>query len=712
MALVRFFRAQQTTAFLGGRALTYAARWAATLVAVLICLLFVTAVQDTEHLRTSEVQLACAQMIGAALALILSLSIIPAQRAAEAFSPAILQLYAQDPWLVAAFLILVLTTSVSVLLGTNFAPEVDPRISIAIQFLLLGISLDALRSYYKRTLDLLNPQTAIHLVVRKCARLVTRVGRIVERLTRIQALALGSSETTAAARAIYFSASQIAGALRFWIAQLDEIAHKLVPRRDTSGVNDIVTGMSKIGRQYSETRRNSLLLLPDFNNIFAGGVSDVADVLNPIYESIRVICEDAAKSSNELVVKHCVETLAAMTTHAMTIVHSSNGELRKAPLAFSPCYWLGLCSTTAIKHDMADAALAAISGFQTILLKQTKELYTPDIEAQSLESLSTLVFASYLKNDVLGFPGIKAMLLAAHHDILLRGYRDTPTLKTVLQHVRMFTPYEIRMEKAGKRKLQIFPPFDPSLECSVPALLELVANQVKRSEQRWINPFDEFLEAAADVRHFYQELSQTDFENQLLRKWIVDSMLAAARVHWGLLVRPPEGTEHHIDEVDKSLRWLVSWVPAFFPEKTTPHKFHSVEAADTLACLGISLLEQDRIETANACVAAIAGLAMNSVGCQPDPYFFADLQERIEVLARASDALGKSEVATAIRGKIERPVTIGDDAWPDFLEARQTRWCQLDDSLEERRRYGFRDDPVAELQRILNTERMCGASAL
>jgi hypothetical protein len=35
-----------------------------------------------------------------------------------------------------------------------------------------------------------------------------------------------------------------------------------------------------------------------------------------------------------------------------------------------------------------------------------------------------------------------------------------------------------------------------------------------------------------------------------------------------LVLQPPEGTEGHVDEVDKNLRWLVSWVPAFFPEKT------------------------------------------------------------------------------------------------------------------------------------------------
>lgn len=47
-------------------------------------------------LKASEVHLASAGIIGTALALVLSLSIVPAQKAADVFSAAILKLYARD----------------------------------------------------------------------------------------------------------------------------------------------------------------------------------------------------------------------------------------------------------------------------------------------------------------------------------------------------------------------------------------------------------------------------------------------------------------------------------------------------------------------------------------------------------------------------------------------------------------------------------------
>jgi hypothetical protein len=705
-ALMRLFRVQQATAGISRQAFAHAARWSATIVTLVIFVIFILIVQDPKELKTSEVHLTCAQVIGAALALILSLSIIPAQRAAEAFSSAVLKLYAQDRWLLGAFLILALATTGSVLLGTNFFPGMDPRISLGIQFLLLGVSFDALRIFYRRTLDLLIPQTAIELVLRECTKLLNRVNRLVEKLARLQVLATGKSAPTDTLRAIYFSASPISRSLRFWIAQLDEIAHKFIARRDTGGTNDIVTAMGRIGTQYSEARRNSLVLVPDFDNLFAGGVSDINDVLNPIYESARVICEDAAKSSNELVVRHCIQTIAGMTKHAMTMIHSSDGRWKRAPLAFSPCFYLGLCATTAVKANMGDAVLAAVSGFQGILLSQAKDADTADLEAQSLESLLRLAETSYITPDaVWGFPAVKAMLMAARHDIELHGYRDLSTLKTVLDYAGSLSPLEVTMERTGKRRLQTFPPYDLGFEGNIPALLGMVADQVKVDAERpWGNPFDDFLEAAQDVRHHYRDLSKTDFQNTLLRKWVVDSLVAAARVHWALLMQPPAGTEGHIDDVDRSLRWLVSWVPSFFPEQTQPHRLHTIEVANSLACLGISLFEHDRIETAQACASAIAGLATNSAALRPEPYAIADLHERLEVLARAAHALGKVQAAVAIREMIEMPATVSDADHPHFLEALQSRLRRLDRSLQEWRldRYGPGDDPVAELQRILN----------
>jgi hypothetical protein len=123
------------------------------------------------------------------------------------------------------------------------------------------------------------------------------------------------------------------------------------------------------------------------------GVSDIGTVLDPIYESIKRICEDAAKQANETVVQGCLVTLGNMAAHAMTMVHTSDLQ-RTAPLAFSPVFYMGLCAKAAIPVGVEDALLAAIEGTRTIFAKISTDTDTRAAEAQALDFLFTIAVSS------------------------------------------------------------------------------------------------------------------------------------------------------------------------------------------------------------------------------------------------------------------------------------------------------------------------------
>ena len=136
-------------------------------------------------------------------------------------------------------------------------------------------------------------------------------------------MAAESGDGSAVRYAIH-TKSNLAAGLSGWTAQLEEFAHKGIARRDTQAVTAIVKTMADIGKNYAEVRRDSIVLVPDFTGGMPIGVSDIGNVLNPIYESIKRICEDAAKQSNEAVVQGCLTTLGDMAAHAMTMVHTSD----------------------------------------------------------------------------------------------------------------------------------------------------------------------------------------------------------------------------------------------------------------------------------------------------------------------------------------------------------------------------------------------------
>jgi hypothetical protein len=701
----------------GRNVLTFGGRWIATIAGLLLAGLFALTLPEalltTAMLKASEVHLASAGIIGTALALVLSLSIVPAQKAADVFSPAILKLYARDRTTLWVFALLSCAALASLLLGTGWTFSLSARYSLAGQFVLLGASLDALRAFYSRALNLLDPATALSLVNSECRRYVRRTRGGIERLVRINRLMAGDYSNSAAFRYGCYGRSQLSNALNAWTTQLEEFAHKGIARRDTQAVNAIVRTMAEIGRNYAEVRRDSMLLLPDFSGGIPIGVSDIGKVLGPIYGNINAICEDAAKQPNEAIVRGCLVTLGHMAAHAMTMVHTDDWH-RTAPLAFSPVFYLELCVKPALAAGMEDALLDAINATRNVFSEILKGTDTQAAEEKALDVLFDIAVTSYPRQAMVScFKSVEMMLLAAQHDIRVRGYRGLRSLlNSVLPNIILLMPLEALADKAGQRRMQTFPAYSLGFEANIPTLLTEIAKQVKpvEDDQSWIDPFRTFNEASETIVHHYREVAdKVAFGGVLLEKWVVSSLINAAEVHIHLLDNPPTGGERFLDTVDDRLRWFLHAPAFFFREQTDFPYDHASEACGDLAVLGMALLLRERLKSAQACGEAIRAIAHNAANAENSrsytrPYGFADCVVKIELLARAADALGWPAVAATFRAHGARPEGIPDEKWPGYIEAVVTRTRQMERELRERDRgYGLRSDPVAVLRDILTS---------
>lgn len=707
-------------AHLKGRSLlTFASRWIATSAGLLLAGLFALSLPEAmvtnATVKVSEVHLASAGIIGTALALVLSLSIVPAQKAADVFSSAILRLYARDRTTLGVFALLSCAALASLLLGTGWTFSLSARYSLAGQLVLMGVSLDALRAFYSRALALLDPATALGLVREECSRYIRRTKAAIERLVRIHCLAAAEDGSTETFRYTCYSKSHLSNTLNGWTTQLEEFARKAIARRDTQAVNAIVRTMAEIGKAYAEARRDSMLLLPDWSGGLPIEVSDIGDVLDPIYENIKAICEDAAKHPNEAVVQGCIATLGDMAAHAMTMVHISDRQ-RTAPLAFSPVFYIDLCAKPAIAAGMEDALLAAVTAIRKVFSGISKDVNTQAPEERALGVLFSIATASYSRIATVScFKSVEMMMLAALHDIRVRGYRDTGSLlRTVLPNIAALMPLEAVMDKGGQRRMQTFPAYSLSFEANLPTLLTEVARQVKPVEglKSRISPFHEFEEVSEAIVHHYREVAKNvSFGGVLLEKWVVDSLLNAAEVHLHLLDNPPPGTKHFLDEVDARLRWFLHAPAFFFQEQTEFPYHHASDACAHLAVLGMALLKRDRLESAGACGEAIRSVAYRSAKAESprsytSPYGFADCIVKLELLARAADALAHSAAAVTFRALGSRPKDIPDERWPEYVEAVVTRTRQMEEELGKRDRdYRMRPEPVAELRDILRQSR-------
>jgi hypothetical protein len=186
--LLLTLKARYQTEIKGHSTLAFGGRWLATAAGLFLAAVFTFTLPDSllSSLKVSEVHLASAGIVGTALALVLSLSIVPAQKAADVFSSAILRLCARDRTTLSVFALLSCSALLSLLFGTGWTFSVSPRYSLAGQLVLLGASLDALRAFYTRALNLLDPATALSLVSGECERYIRRTRDGVEQLVRVQ----------------------------------------------------------------------------------------------------------------------------------------------------------------------------------------------------------------------------------------------------------------------------------------------------------------------------------------------------------------------------------------------------------------------------------------------------------------------------------------------------------------------------------------------
>lgn len=574
-----------------GRTREFALRFSATLISCIpIACLFAF---GGESSKASESHLAAAQIIGAALALVLSLSIIPAQRAAELLSMPILRLYARDTALIGAFLVLVASTAASVFLG-SLAVEVPFRWAMAVQFLLLGASFDALRRFYSRVLDLLIPSTAIELVVSVCDKLIVQASNAVERLLEIQTASGMDDKSRPVTGAILFANSHVPRTLNFWTAQLEEFARRFVARKDTSATNDTVKALERIGIQYLEARKGSVLLRIDPNFPMSGYLSEISDVLNPIYESVLLIARDAMDAKNERIVTQCIQTFSSMAGAATTVTATVHGRLT-APLAFGSAFNLDRCIQAAAKAQMPDAVRTGIFAIESLLMGLPENLSADEMVSQLRECLFFVSVAGYARDDqVWTFPAVSVMLKAVKRDLRSKKYDRRSSLDELLERLLVLVPFEVEKDVAGHRLLQTFPAYrDLGLDASLPVLLQSIAEKiepVETSKRHRSDPFADFVDAATAMNHHFQKLTKLDLKNSLLRKWIVETFLAVVRVHYHLLVSPPKGTEGAVHEVEKSMINLMSWLPRFFSAGQAFQEQFATEAADDLVFLGIEAM--------------------------------------------------------------------------------------------------------------------------
>jgi hypothetical protein len=492
--------------------------------------------------------------------------------------------------------------------------------------------------------------------------------------------------------------------LQFWSSQLEEFAHRFIARRDSNATIETVDALHSIATDYCELRKKSITLHLDPEFLFAGALSDISDVLNPVYESLQHIVDDAISAKNEKIVQHSISTMGRMVLYAMSMTTREVGDQQIAPLAFGASFYFNRAVRAVLAANMNDATLNAITSLNSMLLNKPPEIELTGVMEQVNETLFAVAVDGIAKsNQINVFRSIGAMLRSVKFEIESDSF-DADSLKSTLLRIFQIVPFEVVADSNGNRRLQTFPAYDLGFEASIPMLLQTIAQHVSVDKERpWSDPFSDLSEAMEVIRDHFRNLTDVDFKGTLLGKYVADSLDAVCRVLLHELEYPPEGAETFLSTIEDDLKSQITWMSALFPAGGSARRHHISNATAHLTILGIDALAGGWTDVARKCATTLNGISLNlqaSIGS----FELADIHRDLEILARAALKADDPQFATDIRTMITLPPNLSPEQQTAYLDARATRVRQLDEALAHagRRPYRSNDDPVERLHAYMN----------
>ena len=241
---------------------------------------------------------------GTILALVLTLSIIPIQRAAEVWSTSIVRLYRRDPVTYTTFVSLGIFCVLSFLLAVRGLFPVPVSVVLAMSLLVLGISLDMLRWYHGHICRLLDPVYAVGSALREAKESIDRTKARVARISRLQHQLLNAEHQNAISVEAMESVTypRIPGypnAINSWINDLSEIGIKAVTRGEKLLTKTVVFALADLTLHYLSSRKFNLTLKPSPEAMFLAMTSDISVVTEPTYEALQEIGRVAMNQGDE-----------------------------------------------------------------------------------------------------------------------------------------------------------------------------------------------------------------------------------------------------------------------------------------------------------------------------------------------------------------------------------------------------------------------------
>lgn len=677
----------------------------------------------TPHLRDvadgfEEVEAILSQLgatYGTILALALTLSIIPIQRAGEVWSPSIIRLYRRDPVTYVTFVALGIFCVASFFLAIRGITGIPVSLVLAFSLAILGISLDMLRCYHGHVCRLLDPTYAVGLSLKQVKRDIDKTKALVTRVAQLQHQLLSPAQQSQFSvedikTTVYPRIPGYPNSTNSWTNDLAEIAIKAVARGEKLVAKAAIFAIADLTTYYLSSRKHNLSVTPAPEAMFLAMTSDVNVVIDRAYETLQEVSRAAVTQGDEST------TIRVSEAYQTIAIHTANLGARAfrkhtAPLTFPPIFYALACVKYAQTKGLDEVAFQTAAILSRISTSAPKNVADTDIHIPVIDGIYDIAVYLYVKRNfglAEGVNGHQFTILA--HMLERQDYYFEDTLRHVLEQIELLAPLAIINETmAGRLSIvhplgKVYGLVNPN---SLGYLFGKAAETLPRVEadREWLNPYHDLVDIADIISKHLRKIAENNEFGDSSLIWEIDHLIKHIAAVVARLIDQPLRPDR-CDEsalVDK-FRWILAFYWVAFKGKKSVSERRADECGESLVFIGLLFFARGRPEVLRASISNIHSILESycEITQPPDYYTIGNILAhlwgiRMLLIARNNAPLTQ-EVDQALNTK---PGALTDEQWQVAQTAILLRRGQLEERLAERDDHLRSDSAEALLRRLL-----------
>ena len=612
---------------------------------------------------------------GTVLALALTLSFIPVQRAGEAWSASILRLYRRDRVTHATFVTL------GILCVTSFAFAVRVRVLVPVSYILaaslalLGIGLDLLRGYHAHVCRLLDPLHAVAAGLNEAKNAQDRLNRSVRRNGWLRHRRPFMNPKPAVSReqieSMIYSQS-IPGYPGILIRPFDDLAEmalRALSRGEKPLAGAAIDGIAELTNHYLSGRRPNLMLFRGADSAVAI-TSDVDLVTHPAYDHLRRISRAAVKTEDEANAIRVSHAFRSIAVHAANLA-APEFSPGTAPLSGAPLRHAFECLTFARSQGLMDVTCQSASSLSEMIFHVPKGIRFADLHTWLVDGLHDIAAAFHTdgRYELAEAVTKNQFLILSALSSERTGFPEA--LGEALEKISLLVPLAIQNERTAEPARTYRPLKHAYDSTDMLSLAWLFGNAL-----HWLHQMDDeptYREQYAQVLgianvvsdHLHRIAKDNEFGDSALVREIDGLIRHIAIKVADYIDKPAPFDQGNQDDLVRAFIRLLYFYPAAFRDKNAIHAPYVEQCCDTVGYTGLRFLSAGHPDVLINSVSTIESVVGSycRTARPPDYYILGEVFARLWATREVAAARDCADIVAHLDRLLAQPPNLTDEQW-------------------------------------------------